>query len=51
MLGTTLEEFRIERNIVGDPLADMPKLNPRPPEFVPTGHYTEEAREVIEKAW
>ena len=50
VLGTTLEEFRIERNIVGDPLADMPELSPRPPVFVPTSCYTEEAREVIEKA-
>ena len=50
MLGTTPEDFRIERNITGDPLADMPKLSPRPPKFVPTDCYMEEAREVIEKA-
>jgi hypothetical protein len=28
--------FRIIRNIVGDPLADMPKLNPHPPPFAPS---------------
>ena len=28
----------------------MPKLSPRPPAFIPTGCYTEEAREVIKKA-
>ncbi|KAG5346705.1 hypothetical protein C0989_000482, partial [Termitomyces sp. Mn162] len=37
VLGTTPEEFRIERNIIGDPLKDMPPLNPNPPEFRPTG--------------
>ena len=31
------DEFRIVRDIKGDSLADMPKLSPRPPEFVPTG--------------
>ncbi|KAG6882856.1 hypothetical protein C0992_010472 [Termitomyces sp. T32_za158] len=37
VLGTSPEEFRIERHITGDPLADMPKLDPRPPDFEPTG--------------
>ena len=30
-------KFRIERHILGDPLADMPALSPHPPDFVPTG--------------
>jgi len=30
-------KFHIVRNIVGDPLADMPTLTPTPPTFVPTG--------------
>ena len=32
------EKFRINRNIVGNPLADMPALSPTPPPFQPTGH-------------
>ena len=43
-------EFRIKREIIGDPLAEMPKLSPNPPEFVPTGRYTEERRDKMEKA-
>ena len=35
-------EFRIKREIIGDPLADMPKLSPNPPDFTPTGRYTQE---------
>ena len=35
-------EFRIERNIIGDPLANIPTLSPNPPLFTPCGHYTEE---------
>lgn len=41
--------FRIDRNIKGDPLRDMPGLNPRPTEFVPTGRYTQERMEIIEE--
>ena len=36
------EKFRIKRDIKGDPLADMPELNPISPEFTPTGRYTQE---------
>ena len=42
-------KFRIKREIIGDPLAEMPKLSPNPPDFVPTGRYTEERRNKIEK--
>ena len=35
-------EFRIERNIIGDPLANIPTLSPNPPLFTPCGRYTEE---------
>jgi hypothetical protein len=31
------EKFRVKRNITGDPLKDMPVLNPNPPDFEPTG--------------
>ena len=42
-------KFRIVRNILGDPLADMPALDPNPPPFKPTGRYTEERRKVVDK--
>lgn len=30
-------QFRIERNIIGDPITDIPSLSPTPPTFTPTG--------------
>ena len=44
------EKYRITRNIVGEPLADMLTLSPNPPDFQPTGHYTAERRDIIDKA-
>lgn len=41
-------EFRIKREIIGDPLKDMPKLLPNPPDFEPTGRYTEERKKKID---
>ena len=46
--GTLPEEFRIIRNIIGDPLADILKLDPNPPDFTPTGRYTQEQREHMD---
>lgn len=43
------KEFRITRNIVGDPLAEIPKLLQNPPRFRPTGRYTQERKEKIDK--
>jgi hypothetical protein len=37
-------EFRIKREIVGDPLAEMPELSTSPPEFAPTERYTQERK-------
>ncbi|OBZ78510.1 hypothetical protein A0H81_02120 [Grifola frondosa] len=37
VLATLPNRFRIVRNIQGDPLADMPPLDPNPPTFEPTG--------------
>ena len=48
LAATLPEEFRTTRKIVGDPLADMPQLSTHPPEFEPTGRYTEEACEIVE---
>ena len=44
ILDTLPSCFRIERNIIGDPLADRPTLSPHPPPFTPCGRYTEERR-------
>ena len=49
IVGETPEKYRIERHITGDPLATMPKLTPNPPDFEPTGRYTEERKEIIDK--
>lgn len=46
---TLPEHFRVQRNITGDPLKDLPYLSPFPPEFTPTGRYTLENKEVIDK--
>ena len=40
VLGTLPSEFRIVRNITGDPLEDLPELPVRPPEFQTNGWYT-----------
>jgi hypothetical protein len=42
-------KFRIKREIKGDPLAEMPKLSPNPPNFEPTGRYTLSRKEKIDK--
>jgi hypothetical protein len=49
-IGATLpEEFRIVRNIQGDPLADLPILSPFPIDFLPTGCYDQASFDIIEK--
>ena len=42
ILDTLPSRFRIKRNIVGEPLADLPTLSPHPPPSTPCGRYTEE---------
>ena len=44
VLGTLPSKFCIERNIIGDPLADIPTIPPILPPFAPRGRYTEERR-------
>ena len=39
------EQYRIKRDITGDPLAGMPKLMVHLPDFIPTGRYTLERKE------
>jgi hypothetical protein len=42
-------EFRIRREIIGDPLVEMPMLTPNPPDFVPTGRYTQERKDQFDE--
>ena len=42
-------EFRIKREIKGEPLAEMPELPKHPAAFEPTGRYTKERRDQIDK--
>jgi len=42
-------QYRITRNIKGDPLAEMPRLKPNPPEFVPVGRYTQERKDDFDQ--
>jgi hypothetical protein len=48
-IGTLPDKFRIIRNIIGDPLKDLPILPVVPPTFTPTGRYTEERKEIFDK--
>jgi hypothetical protein len=50
VLGELAEKFRIIRNIKGDPLAHLPKLNPLPPKYTPYGRYTQERKDLFDKA-
>ena len=43
------KDFRIKRHILGDPLANIPSLNPNPPPFVPTSHFTNERKATFVK--
>lgn len=49
VIGDLPSKFRIVRNIVGDPLATLPTLDPNPPPFEPFGRYTKERSEVINR--
>jgi hypothetical protein len=47
ILGVLPGKFRIERNISGDPLKDMPVLNPWPPD----SNLQEDIRKSVWKQW
>ena len=49
IVGELPNEFRIQREIVGNPLADMPELLPNVPDFEPTGRYTQERKEKMDE--
>jgi len=42
------EKYRIKRQIIGDPLKDMPRLDPNPKDYVPTRRYTEERKVMLD---
>src|SRR6202789_1576358 len=42
-------QFCIIRKITGNPLVDMPNLNPRPPPFSPTPRYSLQHKAIIDK--
>jgi hypothetical protein len=50
VIGELPEKSRILRKIIGDPLADLPVLNPLPPSFVSTTRYTLERRNQLDKS-
>jgi len=47
VLETLPERFRITREIIGDPLKNMPRLPERPPEFQTKGHYNLDRKEKL----
>jgi RNase H-like domain found in reverse transcriptase len=49
VIGELPGEFRIQREIVGDPLKELPVLLANPPEFEPTGRYTLERKNKIDE--
>ena len=48
VIGELLGKFRIQREIVGDPLAEISELLVTPPGFEPTRRYTLERKEKID---
>jgi hypothetical protein len=49
IIGDLPERYRIVRNIIGDPLANLPVLNPHPIAFRPCGRYTQERKDIFDK--
>jgi hypothetical protein len=49
ILGELPDKFRIIRNITGNPLKDLPVLDPDPPPFTPVGRYTQERKDLFDK--
>jgi hypothetical protein len=49
VIGESPEKFHIECKIIGNPLDDLPTLNPNPPPFTPTDRYTLEQQDQLDK--
>jgi hypothetical protein len=43
------DKYRIKRGVKGDPLEGIPRLETKPPSFTPTGRYTQERMEIMDK--
>jgi hypothetical protein len=49
VIGELPDKFRIIQNIIGNPLQDLLILPTKPPTFTPTGHYTQEHKDLFDK--
>ena len=49
VIGELPAKFRIIRQIIGDPLLNLPILPTNPPPFTPTGRYTQERKDLFDK--
>jgi hypothetical protein len=49
VIGELPEKFHIEHKIIGNPLDDLPALNPNPLPFTPTDRYTLKRRDQLDK--
>ena len=49
VIGELPDRYRIIRDIIGDPLADLPVLDPHPVPFRPCGRYTQERKELFDR--
>jgi hypothetical protein len=49
VIGELPEKFCIECKIISNLLNDLPVLNPNPPPFIPTNHYTLEQQDQLNK--
>jgi hypothetical protein len=49
VIGKLPDKFSIIWNIIGDPLQDLSKLPTKPLTFTPTGHYTQERKDLFDK--
>src|ERR1700678_4314155 len=49
VIGELPDKFRIIRQIISDPLQNLPILLTNPPPFTPTGQYTQERKDLFDK--
>ena len=49
IIGDLPSRFRIVRNIIGDPLTDLPRLSPLPLRFRLMGRYSEERKQIVDR--
>ena len=49
IIGELPDKYRIVRQIIGDPLANLPILDPNPPEYKPCGRYTADRKAIFDR--